>query len=242
MPSSLVRGFTVHFRAARLIVRDSEVRRLALRPLLVNILLMVAGLPLGIWGAIQLSGMLVGGDGVVATLLRTFLQILAAAVGVFLSFFLLLLLGSAIAGPLNSKLSLAVEQKIRGTQVSAGDTSIVQDVARSVAFAFGRLLMFVLCYPPIFLTQFIPGLGFILFPVLSLLYGAVVLSLDFSDYVFERHYATFRQKLRHVWARKSLYLGFGGGLALLMLVPFAGFVLLPLGVVGATMLHAEETS
>ncbi|KXK57214.1 MAG: Etoposide-induced protein 2.4 (EI24) [Chlorobi bacterium OLB7] len=111
MPSSLVRGFTVHFRAARLIVRDSEVRRLASRPLLVNILLMVAGLPLGIWGAIQLSGMLVGGDGVVATLLRTFLQILAAAVGVFLSFFLLLLLGSAIAGPLNSKLSLAVEQK-----------------------------------------------------------------------------------------------------------------------------------
>ncbi|MBL7987475.1 MAG: EI24 domain-containing protein [Chlorobi bacterium] len=242
MPSNIIKGLTVHFRAARLILRDAEVRRCAQRPLLVNILLMIVGLPLGVWGAIELSGLLVSGDGLLAAVARTFLQILGAAIGVFVSFFLLLLIGSAIAGPLNSKLSLAVEQHLRGPGFRAGDTSLMQDAARSVAFSLGRLVMFVLCYPPIFFTQFIPGIGFILFPALSLLYAAVVLSLDFSDYVFERHFTTFRQKVRHVWGRKSLYFGFGGGLALLLLIPLAGFVILPVGVVGATMLYVEETS
>lgn len=246
MPSNSIHGFTTHFRAARLILRDASVRRLSLRPFMVNIALMIVGLPLGIWGAIELSGLLVSGDGLLAVLARTFLQVLGAAIGVFVSFFLLLLIGSAIAGPLNSKLSLAVEQHLRGPGFRAGDSSLdsslAQDVARSVAFSLGRLVIFVLCYPPIFFTQFVPGIGFILFPLLSLLYAAVVLSLDFSDYVFERHYTTFRQKIRHVWGRKSLYLGFGGGLALLLLIPFAGFVILPVGVVGATMLYVEETS
>jgi CysZ protein len=109
-----------------------------------------------------------------------------------------------------------------------------------VLTAISRLFIFLLCYPPIFATQFIPGAGVFIHAVLAALYGAFVLSIDFSDPTFERHLDRFRDKVRFIWRRKALYLGFGLTAVGMAIIPIVNFLLLPLGVAAAAILYLEE--
>lgn len=239
--SSFVRGFTSPFRAVRLLASQPQLRRLAMMPLVVNIVIFIVGVPLAVWGTVGIVGGLVHGSGFWGDLLRGVFQVLAAMAVILASFFLFVIIGNIVAAPFNSKLSAAVETHLTGA-VPTGTTTMLTDARRSVATALGRLVMFLLLYPPIFLTQFIPIVGVLLQPLLAALYAAFVLSIDFSDFAFERHIDRFGRKVGFVWHRKSLYLGFGLVAVAMAIVPIINLLLLPVGVVAATILYIEETA
>lgn len=240
----IVRGLTAHVRAMRMLKEDRQIRRLATVPFAINVGLFALGVPLAAWGMINLIESMLGrldgmaGAGVVG------LKIIAVIAVVILSVILFGIIGAAIAGPFSGPLSEAVERRerarLRMPLMPASSRSLMSDVTRGLAYAIGRLLLFLLIYPFIFALQLIPGAGQILFTVLAFLYSSFVLSVDFSDPVLDRYLDTFREKIRWVWQRKGLYLGFGAGCVLLLLVPIVNLVMIPVCVVAGTVVWVGE--
>lgn len=240
MVRDLLRGLSAPLRAVRLLAGNARLRKLAVMPFLVNVLVFAIGVPLMIWLGISLVGDLIPDSGVWQGALRLLLQIVVTLAVLVGSVFGFAIVGNIIAAPFNSKLSEAVEQHLTGSVTP--NEGIVGDVMRGIITAIGRLLLFVIFYPPIFAMQFIPVVGPFLHPVVAVLYGSFVLSLDFSDPTFERHFRRFRPKLGFIWSRKALYLGFGLTAVAMAIIPIVNFLLLPVCVTAAAMLYIEEVS
>lgn len=240
MMRDLLRGLSTPFRAMRLLAGTAKLRKLAVMPFLVNVVVFAVGVPLMIWLGISLVGNLIPDGGALQGALRVVLQIVVALAVLVGSVFGFAIVGNIIAAPFNSKLSEAVEQHLTGAVTPT--ESIVGDVVRGIITSIGRLLLFLILYPPIFALQFIPVAGPFLYPIVAVLYGSFVLSLDFSDPTFERHFQRFRPKLGFIWSNKALYLGFGLTAVAMAIIPIVNFLLLPVCVTGAAMLYLEEVS
>jgi CysZ protein len=243
MARDLVKGAGSIFRAMGMMLRDPRVRRLSLAPALINIVVVVIGLPAFLFLSDDILAWFVPGLNDLAPLLRGLVQLLALLLFAIIGIVLLLVVGRIVAAPFMSRLSEAVEAHMLGDRFVPRATSLRDDVAdglRGILFALGRLILFLLLYPPILLLGLIPVIGPVLAPVLSFLYGALVLSLDFSEPAFERHLPGFRRRLRHVMSRPLLYLGFGSVAVAMALVPFANFVVLPVCVAAATIVFLES--
>ena len=244
--TALFLGLTSHVHAFRLLAKNRKIRRLALIPFLVNTLLFLVGIPFAIWGGVDAVNSLFGDSSWWLQAINIIVQILVVLLIILAAFFLFTLIGSIISGPFNGPLSEAVEQherEVRGLDpVVAGDRGLMQDAWRGVVFGVGRLILFLLVYPLIFLTQFIPVLGPFLSPVLFFLYSVFVLSIDFNDPTLDRHMDTFREKLSYVWKRKATYIGFGAGALCMMLIPFVNLLVIPVCVVAAARLYVAQES
>ncbi|MBC8145147.1 MAG: EI24 domain-containing protein [bacterium] len=235
-------GVRSMFRAIGLIAKDSRVRKLAVAPMIINLVLVVVGLPGLIWLGVTLGDNVFPASNELATALRTIIQIVTAIVAAVVGLILLLVVARIIAAPLMSRLSEAVEMVVLADEYIPRASTLrseLSDVGRGFGFAIGRLALFILLYPLILLLGLLPVVGVFLVPACSFLYGAFVLSLDFSEPVFERHLPGFRRRLRHVRTHPMVYLGFGGLAVLMAFIPFANLAVLPVCVTAATIAFLE---
>lgn len=244
--TTFFRGLTSHLHAFRLLAQNRKIRRLALVPFLVNSLLFLIGIPLAMWVGVDAVNSLFSDSSGWLQAVAFVVQVLVVLLVLLAAFFLFTLVGTIIAGPFNGPLSLAVEQHQREARglapLAVQERGLMQDAWRGVVFGVGRLILFLLVYPLIFITQFIPVIGPFLSPVLFFLYSAFVLSLDFSDPTLDRHLDTFREKLSYVRNRKATYIGFGAGALCMMLVPFVNLLVIPVCVVAAARLYVDQES
>lgn len=240
---SLPSGLASHVNAFRLLASDRTVRRLATIPFLINVVLFMVGVPIAIWQVLRLVDGWLGEWSGAGEIVAVVLKIVAVIAVVFASLLLFALIGSIVAGPFSGPLSEAVEKVERERRglppLPPESRGILTDVRRGVLYAIGRLLVFILIYPFIFLVNFIPVVGPPLHAALAFLYAAFVLSVDFSDPILDRKLDTFRRKLRYILDRKPTYLGFGAGAFGLMFVPFLNLMMIPVCVVAATILYVE---
>jgi len=232
-----IRGATAPFRGAALLLRERELRRLALKPLLINIVLFLVGLPLAVWGAMSLAGWLIGGDALFGVL-RIVGQVAAVLGVLLLTPVLFVIVGGIIAGPYNSALAVAIERLQRGSAVE-DDAGIIASVRRSVGVELARLGQAMLVYPLLWLLQFVPVVGWGLYAAASFLFGANLLALDLSDPVFERHIPRFSERRAFIRRHRARYLGFGLVSLLFALLPFLNLLVMPVCVAGATLLYLE---
>ena len=224
-----------------MIARNARLRKLAMRPFAISLVVVVIGLPVALWFSGDVFRMLIPAaaawSGVVETLVRILFTIAFAAAGLFV----LLLVSRIIGAPFNAKLSDGVEEIYTGSEIRSESSlkAIAVESAGSVVTAIGRLLLFLLCYPPILATQLIPVAGIIIFPLLSALYGAFALSFDFTEPAYERHLPGFRNRIRFMRRHLPAFLGFGLASVAMMLVPFVNFLLIPVGVAAGTILYID---
>lgn len=105
--------------------------------------------------------------------------------------------------------------------ISGGMLMVREEVKKTVLILF---------LPPLLL--FVPVVGaaaaFVLAPVFT--------AWDYADYALARDHALLRERLRVVWRCKAHLLGFG----MPLLAPFAGLLLLPFAILGATQLYLEK--
>ena len=200
-------GLTSHLHAIRLLAQVPHIRRLAVIPFLINSVLFVVGVPLVVWWAIGFVDSLIG-DGVWwLDALTVVAQVVATLVVTIAALFLFTLIGTIIAGPFNGPLSEAVERyerERRGIAMEAiAQRGIVRDAGRAILYEIGRLFTFLLVYPLIFATQFIPLVGTVVQPVLAFLYTAFVLSVDFSDPTLDRYIDIVSRQARLCLEAKS---------------------------------------
>ncbi|MDP6164827.1 MAG: sulfate transporter CysZ [Gammaproteobacteria bacterium] len=233
------KGFIYLAKGARLLTHK-ELRLFVFLPLLVNVLLFGLG--------IGLVFIYVGGwvDASVAALpdwlawsawLLWLVLTLLLAMGVFWGFNII---ANLIAAPFNGLLAEKTQMLLTGCPVDGGGWD---DFLRLLPSALGREVSKLLYYLPrviiLFVVGFIPGMQLFM-PWLWLAFAAWMMAIQYVDYPMDNNRISFANMKRRLRQRKLLHLSFGSGVSLLLLLPLINFFVMPIAVVGATILWVEE--
>ncbi len=244
---SFVRGFTAPLRGMQLLLSTPGVKRYALLPLIANIILYSIVLVLVIvllanwdpqvgewtfWG--HVGGWMAATINWMLAVLKWLVTIPAFFV---ISYFTFTMMGMTVAAPFNDMLSERVERALCETKeeqripLRVTGKLMVLSILDALRI-LGMQIVFMLLAVPLL---FIPIIGFL--PMLLVI--AYFTGLGFFDVSMARNSLRARHKKPITAERRSELLGLGLCMELLFMIPFAGIVLLPLGVAGATILYCE---
>jgi len=105
-----------------------------------------------------------------------------------------------------------------------------------------KLLIFGAIQVGLLFLHLIPGVGSVLHAVLSAFAGVVFLGFEYLDYPLDARGLSVPDRFAWLVRRLPAALGFGAVLFPILLIPFVGYVLLPLSVAGACLLAHDVDS
>lgn len=246
MVKGLLAGFVLPLHGARILWQTPKARRQALYPLLANLLVYA----LIVWGACWLIGRInlqpvnwefwwgLGAAlaDVVNYLLPVIKWLICVPILLFTCFFTFSFVGMLIASPFNDMLSETIEQRLTGQTPAA---STWKQMLRSLLISLYSTLRIVckqgvcalLCLP----LLLIPVVG----AALMFLVMAYFAGLGFLDVGMARNNLHYPHKMAAAKQRRWEVIGCGAAMQLLLLIPLAGLLVLPLGVAGGTLLYCR---
>lgn len=238
MISNPVTGAGYFFKGLSLLNKPG-VRRFVIMPLLINILIFA--------GLIWLSADRFGGfiDWMTPSLpdwllwLTWLLWLVFGLMAFIVLFFGFSILANLVGAPFNSYLAGAVEKYLTGQALPETGKSLWQDVVDALLGELKKILYYLLWAIPLVIINFIPGIN-LLAPVLWAVFGAWMLSLEYTDYPLGNYGLTFPAIRRKISEHRMLSLGFGGAVMLATLIPLFNFLVMPVAVAGATALRVEQ--
>jgi CysZ protein len=229
-------GLRALFDGYRYLLRTPEVWPLAIVPIFVALVL-ATGFGIGaVKGALWLVAKNLTGDhnAWYWPILSGFFQIVAVVIGLVSALFLAFALAKPISGPV-------LERIVRRVSTDLGapawpTPTLMQDILRSlqstlVAVAFIAPIM----VPLAIVGVVVPTLSVITTP-LQFVLAAIGAAWDFCDYPLSIRGTPVGVRIEFVRRNKRAVMGFGLGLALLLLLPCTLLVVLPAGVIGAAHL------
>ena len=232
-------GFSYPFRAGHFLIANPKLLVYVMIPFLINTVVFTGA----VWFGLDFFNetvitMIPQGDAWYWVILYYFLWIIAVLATVLLVFFSFAIIGNLVASPFNDLLSERTEQLITGIRndepfrlaIFIRDSlhTVLDEALKMSAFLAGMLLLLLL--------NILPGFGAALYTVLSLLWTATFLVVEYTGYVFTRKKQKFADQRQFIAKRKGLSLGFGFGALCLLAIPFLQFFTIPLSVVGAVHL------
>jgi len=150
-----------------------------------------------------------------------------------------------IAAPFNSLLAEKVEKYLTGQPIDAGPGFPTSEmIKRSIGSEISKLAYFIKWWVLLFVLSLIPVVN-IVAPFVWILFGAWMLSLEYLDYPMANHNKFFKDINKQAISKRSLSLGFGGGVMLFTSIPVINLIAMPAGVAGATSLwvkHGDQIS
>ena len=238
MISNPVTGAGYFFKGLSLLNKPG-VRRFVIMPLLINILIFT--------GLIWLSADQFGGiiDWMTPSLpewllwLTWLLWLVFGLMAFIVLFFGFSILANLVGAPFNSYLAAAVEKHLTGQALPETGKSLWQDVVEAILGELKKILYYVLWAIPLLIIGFIPGIN-LLAPILWAVFGAWMLSLEYTDYPLGNYGLTFPAIRRKISEHRMLSLGFGTAVMLATLIPLFNFLVMPVAVAGATALRVEQ--
>ena len=146
-----------------------------------------------------------------------------------------------IASPFNGLLAEKAEELVTGRPVAGmeGLGAALMMVPRGILREIYKLLYYLPMAAFVLLLSFIPGLN-VVAPVLWVLLGAWLMSIQYVDYPMDNHQLSFADVKEAVRQRRLSSMGFGGMVALCSGIPIVNFFVVPSAVVGATLLWCKE--
>ncbi|MEW6233309.1 MAG: EI24 domain-containing protein [Chloroflexota bacterium] len=243
LPANPVARFSVGlgypFRALGFLCRHPRLLRFVLLPFLINLTVFTVAVSLGLRFFDQtVLALLPQGEAWYWVLLHYLLWLVAALVTAVLVFFLFAVVGNLLAAPFNDILAARAVEILTGRHEEEPFcwTSLLRDSRRVLADEIRKIGLFLLGMLVLLSLNFLPGLGSLLYAVLSVLWTTFFLVVEYTGYVFGRLRIPFPGQRRFVLGHKALAFGFGLGLLALLAVPFLQFLAIPLGVIGAVQL------
>jgi CysZ protein len=228
------RGLACPFRAVGLILQSRRLFLLSVAPFLICLVIYFAVFVAVVFVVDDVVEMLVAPGAWWRTVVQWMLMVAIPVVVLVVSVFTYTALCFVIAGPLYDLLSAAVERRLAGRveeePFSVGNMLV--DAGRSVVLTVA-ILVIELCVL-VFGLLFVPATT-----VLALMASGVLLALEYLDYPMARRRMTLSGRLRFARRHAWELLGLGLPLLFCLMVPFAGALFLPLGVVGATDLFLQ---
>lgn len=231
-------GYVV--RGARLLSHPA-LRAFVVVPLLVNMI--IFGSLIG-WGYAWLSDTL---EQVLATLpdwlqfLEWIIWPLVIIATSLVTGYLFTAVAIVIASPFNALLAEKAEELVTGQPVQGleGFMGALASVPRGVFREVVKLLYYLPMALFVLLVSVIPAVNAVA-PLLWLLLGAWMMSIQFVDYPMDNHQRSFAEVKQAVRSRRLSSMGFGGLVALCTGIPVINFFVVPAAVVGATLLWVDE--
>ncbi len=226
----LAKGFSL--------IKTKGIKRYVLLPLTLNILLF-GGLiwlgyaqfePMVSWMMSYIPGWL----GFLEGILWLVITLLTAIV----VFFTFTPIANIISAPFNAIMSEKIEEMLTGKDINSG-VSLMTIIKDSILSQLGKLVYIMLWSAGLLLISLIPLVNFIS-PLLWVIFGAWLLSLEYMDYPMGNHDLTFQQQKDTLKKRRGLALGFGGSVMVLTSIPIINFVVIPVAVAGATAMWVDQ--
>ncbi|MDO4430919.1 MAG: sulfate transporter CysZ [Lonepinella koalarum] len=217
------------------LIRQKGLRRFVIMPILLNIILM-----LGIFILFTNQvGVMIDYvmDFIPAWLdwLSGILFIIAIVMILFAFYFSFITLSGFIAAPFNGLLAEKVEKMLTGETLNEMNTiDFIKDIPRMLGREWQKLLYSLPRYIGLFLFGFMPIVGQSIIPILTFIFSAWMMAIQYCDYPFDNHkisFQTMRFKLQQLrWQN----LTFGSLVTLCTFIPLVNFVVIPVAVCGAT--------
>jgi CysZ protein len=239
MRGNPIKGVGYLFRGFGLLTKPG-IRRFVIVPLVVNVLLFAMAIALLVsqfddWVAYALSYLPSW-----LSFLDWLLWPLFALTILIMVYYGFSIMANFIAAPFNGFLSEKVEQLYRGEQVTEEGWG---EVIKIIPQAIGRELSKMMYYLPraliLFAFTFVPLLN-VVSPLLWLLFGAWMMSIQYCDYPMDNNKVPFKRMTQLLAERRLTSISFGGIVQIGSLVPILNLIVMPAAVIGATLYWLEE--
>ncbi len=172
--------------------------------------------------------------------LKALIWVVYVAACLLISASIVYLGGNLLASPFNDLLSEKIEEAYTGRPAPEFQwRRFVVGIGLTVSEEIKRLAFFVLVMVLLQLLHLIPAVGSVLNMILGALFTCVFLAMEYLSLPMARRFYLFGQWLAAVRANKALALGFGGVCAALLWVPLLNFVVIPVAVIGGTLLYCD---
>jgi len=153
-------------------------------------------------------------------------------------FFCFTPVANIVAAPFNALMAEKIEMHLTGKAPSS-DISFAKMALDAIRSQLGKLLYILLWALGLVLVSLIPVINLIA-PVLWVIFGSWLLSLEYFDYPMGNHDIVFAEEKRYLRERRGIALGFGGGVMVMTSIPVVNFIAMPVAVAGATLLWVEQ--
>ncbi len=158
-----------------------------------------------------------------------------AAITVFFSF---TPIANIIAAPFNALMSEKIEIELTGKAVSS-NISFARMAIDAIGSQLRKLVYIMFWALGLFLVSLIPVVNLVA-PVLWIVFGSWLLSLEYFDYPMGNHDLVFAEQKKRLGERRGISLGFGGAVMIMTSIPIINFFAMPVAVAGATLLWVEQ--
>lgn len=140
-----------------------------------------------------------------------------------------------IGGPFYERIAEHTEQSL-GLNTNSDGAGMARSLVRGIADTVKLVILTLFGSVVLFLLGFVPVLGQTVVPVLAVLFGGWVITLEMVGLVFQRRGLLLRDRRRAFRGQRGLAVGFGLPTYLLCLIPVAQLLAIPSAVVGGTLL------
>jgi CysZ protein len=158
-----------------------------------------------------------------------------AAITVFFAF---TPVANIVAAPFNALMSEKIEAHLTGVPASS-DIGFMRMALDAIGSQLRKLVYILLWALGLFLISLIPVVNLVA-PVLWIVFGSWLLSLEYFDYPMGNHNIVFAEQKRLLRERRGIALGFGGVVMIMTSIPIINFFTMPVAVAGATLLWVEQ--
>jgi len=236
-------GFFAPFRAAPFLLRHPGLLKYVLIPFTINTVVFSLAVFFGLdFFNDVVVGYLPAGDQWYWLLLYYLLWTIAVLVTAVLVFFSFTVIGNLIAAPFNDLLSERTEESIleRRNEEPFSWRLFWGDILRTVGDETKKMAVFILGMAFLFLLNFLPGFGPLLYAFLSVFFTLFFLAVEYTGFVFGRKHLTFKDQRRFIFGNFGSMAGFSLGVLALLTIPLLQFFCIPMAVVAATRLCCEH--
>ncbi|MGH8397768.1 MAG: sulfate transporter CysZ [Gammaproteobacteria bacterium] len=217
------------------------VKRHVLIPLIINSALFIAAIAIGAHYFGAWLHHLTAGLPIWLVWLASLLWLIFAAAAVVALFYGFTLVANIIGAPFDLFLSMRVEALLTGKRPETG-RSLVADIGvalrgqvqRLVYILWRTLLIGILGL----LLLFVPLFG-VVTPLLWFLFTAWTLAILYSDFPLGNRGVTFASQRQLFRQHRARLFGFGAATALCTMIPVVNFIIMPVAVIGATIMWVE---
>ena len=225
------------------LILQKGIRPFVVLPLLINIVVF----SLGIWLAKSqfddLMAKMLGWLPSWLSWLEYLLWPLFAALIFIAVYYTFTIVANLLASPFNALLAERVEQKLNGLPIPEfkGYKALMGTIGKTILSEARKLLYMLKWLPVLLIISIIPVVNLIA-PFAWALYGAWMLSLQYTDFAMGNHELFVKEELVLLRKNRSVSLGFGGTLTVLMMIPVINFFVMPVGVAGGTAFWVKRLS
>jgi len=158
---------------------------------------------------------------------------------IIVSFYAIMLTTQIFIAPFNTMLSAKVEEIYTGKKF-IDELPFLKQLKRDVLYELRKVFFFLILIIIPLPILLIPVVGQITYTVIAVLVLMYTLTFDFVDYPMERDKLKLMDRIRLVYNHKAIWIGYGGSVFLLFMIPLLNIALWPVLITSGTLLYIDK--